>query len=76
MMNEHNQQALRMAQSLKNLDVDDLHYLIPVVGKMTRYFASINAVQPDFRRHQPDAGHAGSGIESLDHRTFHGSRRK
>ena len=41
-MNEHNQQALRMAQSLKNLDVDDLHYLIPVVGKMTRYFASIN----------------------------------
>ena len=41
-MNEHNPQALRMAQSLKNLDVDDLHYLIPVVGKMTRYFASIN----------------------------------
>ena len=41
-MNEHNPQALRMAQSLKNLDVDDLHYPIPVVGKMTRYFASIN----------------------------------
>ncbi|WP_273703308.1 LPD38 domain-containing protein [Candidatus Accumulibacter vicinus] len=41
-MNEHNPQALRMAQALKNLDVDDLHYLIPVVGKMTRYFASIN----------------------------------
>ena len=41
-MNEHNPQALRMAQALKNLDVDDLHYIIPVVGKMTRYFAAIN----------------------------------
>lgn len=41
-MNEHNPQALRMAQALKNLDVDDLHYLIPIVGRATRYFAKIN----------------------------------
>lgn len=41
-MNENNPEALRMAQALKNLDVDDLHYLIPAVGKITRYFASIN----------------------------------
>ena len=41
-MNEHNPEALRMAQALKNLDVDDLHYLIPVVGKMTRWFAAMN----------------------------------
>jgi hypothetical protein len=41
-MNESNPEALRMAQALKNLDVDDLHYLIPVVGKATRYFAAIN----------------------------------
>jgi hypothetical protein len=41
-MNEYNPQALRLAQSIKNLDVDDLHYLIPVVGKATRWFASIN----------------------------------
>jgi hypothetical protein len=41
-MNEHNPQALRMAQALKNLDVDDLHYIIPIVGKMTRWFAAIN----------------------------------
>ncbi len=40
--NEHNPEALRMAHALKNLDVDDLHYLIPVVGKVTRWFASIN----------------------------------
>ena len=31
-----------MAHALKNLDVDDLHYLIPVVGKATRWFASMN----------------------------------
>jgi hypothetical protein len=41
-MNEYNPQALRLAQSIKNLDVDDLHYLIPIVGKATRWFASIN----------------------------------
>ncbi len=41
-INEHNPQALRMAHALKNLDVDDLHYIIPVIGKATRYFASIN----------------------------------
>jgi LmbE family N-acetylglucosaminyl deacetylase len=41
-MNEHNPEALRMANALKNLDVDDLHYLIPAVGKATRWFASIN----------------------------------
>lgn len=33
---------MRMARALKNLDVDDLHYIIPIVGKATRYFASIN----------------------------------
>ncbi len=41
-INEHNPEALRMAHALKNLDVDDLHYLIPVVGKATRWFASMN----------------------------------
>ena len=41
-MNENNPQARRMAQALKNLDVDDLHYIIPIVGKMTRWFASVN----------------------------------
>ena len=41
-MNENNPEALRMAHALKNLDVDDLHYLIPVVGKMTRWFAAVN----------------------------------
>lgn len=41
-MNEYNPQALRLAQSIKNLDVDDLHYLIPVVSKATRWFSSIN----------------------------------
>jgi len=41
-MNENNPEALRMAHALKNLDVDDLHYLIPVIGKATRWFASIN----------------------------------
>ncbi len=41
-INEHNPQALRMAHALKNLDVDDLHYIIPVIDKATRYFASIN----------------------------------
>mgnify|MGYP000945787674 FL=1 len=41
-MNEHNPQALRMAQALKNLDVDDLHYIIPIVGRVTRWFAAVN----------------------------------
>jgi len=41
-LNENNPEAARLAQALKNLDVDDLHYLIPVVGKVTRYFAAVN----------------------------------
>ena len=41
-VNEHNPEAMRMAAALKNLDVDDLHYIIPTVAKATRYFSSIN----------------------------------
>ena len=40
--NEHNPQMLRLAHSMKNLDVDDLHYLIPFIGKGTRWLASVN----------------------------------
>ena len=40
--NEHNPEAVRLAQSMKNLDVDDLHYIIPWVGKATRWLASVN----------------------------------
>jgi DNA-binding transcriptional MerR regulator len=40
-MNEHNPEALRMAQALKNLDVDDLHYIIPMFAKVTRWFAAM-----------------------------------
>ncbi len=40
--NEHNPQAARLAQAMKNLDVDDLHYLIPFVGRGTRWLASVN----------------------------------
>lgn len=41
-MNENNPEAVRMAAALKNLDVDDLHYIIPTVAKGTRWFASVN----------------------------------
>jgi hypothetical protein len=50
-INEHNPQALRMAQALKNLDVDDSALHGPGVGiQGTRWFASCeHAVQPDLR---------------------------
>lgn len=40
--NEHNPDAYRLAQAMKNLDVDDLHYIIPFVGRFTRWLASVN----------------------------------
>lgn len=40
--NEHNPQAARLAQAMKNLDVDNLHYLIPFIGKGTRWLAAVN----------------------------------
>jgi hypothetical protein len=39
---KHNPQAFRLAQAMKNLDVDDLHYVIPIIGKGTRWLASVN----------------------------------
>ena len=33
---------MRMAQSLKNLDTDNLGRVLSTVGKATRYLASIN----------------------------------
>ncbi|MBL8440234.1 MAG: hypothetical protein JNK96_03355, partial [Betaproteobacteria bacterium] len=40
--NEREPRALRMAQSIKNLDMDQLGRVLTVAGKATRYFASIN----------------------------------
>lgn len=40
--NEHNPSALRLAQSMKNLDIDDLHVVLGLVSKGTRWFASVN----------------------------------
>jgi hypothetical protein len=40
--NEHDERAMRMAKSLKNLDVDSLEGFLGAVAKLTRYFASIN----------------------------------
>ncbi|OPZ10667.1 MAG: hypothetical protein BWZ07_02516 [Alphaproteobacteria bacterium ADurb.BinA280] len=40
--NEHNKRAVRLAHSLKNLDVDDLHYVLGAAAKATRWFASVN----------------------------------
>jgi hypothetical protein len=40
--NERNPEALRLAQSIKNLDVGDLHAAISLIAKGTRWFASIN----------------------------------
>ncbi|NDE94407.1 MAG: hypothetical protein EB036_13660, partial [Betaproteobacteria bacterium] len=40
--NERNPQALRLAQSIKNLDIGDLHAAISLIAKGTRWFASIN----------------------------------
>ncbi|NBQ80398.1 MAG: hypothetical protein EBT99_17660, partial [Betaproteobacteria bacterium] len=40
--NERNPEALRLAQSMKNLDIGDLHAAISLIAKGTRWFASIN----------------------------------
>ncbi|MFA7290879.1 MAG: LPD38 domain-containing protein [Rhodocyclaceae bacterium] len=40
--NERDERAMRMAQSLKNLDMDNLGRVLSIVGKATRYLASIN----------------------------------
>lgn len=40
--NKHNKRALRMAESLKNLDVDQLGTALGVFSKATRWFASVN----------------------------------
>jgi hypothetical protein len=40
--NERNPQALRLAHSLKNLDIGDLHAAVTLVAKGTRWFASVN----------------------------------
>ena len=40
--NERNERAMRMAESLKNLDIDQMHDWLGKFGAVTRYFASIN----------------------------------
>ncbi len=40
--NEHDERAMRMAQSMKNLDATELGGVLGVSAKITRYFASIN----------------------------------
>ena len=40
--NQNNPEASRLAQAMKNLDVDNLHYLIPFIGKGTRWLAAVN----------------------------------
>jgi hypothetical protein len=40
--NEHNPQALRLAEAMKNMDVGDLHVVLGLAAKGTRWFASIN----------------------------------
>lgn len=40
--NERNSRALRLAESLKNIDVDDLHKVLAFLGKGTRWLASVN----------------------------------
>ncbi len=40
--NEYDERALRMAESLKNLDVDGMEEWIGNIAKGTRYFASVN----------------------------------
>lgn len=40
--NERNTRALRLAESLKNLDVDDLHVVLGWFSKATRWLASVN----------------------------------
>lgn len=40
--NDRNPRALRLAESLKNLDVDDLHVVLGWFSKATRWLASVN----------------------------------
>ena len=40
--NEFDDRAMRMAASLKNLDMDDLGHVLGLSAKITRYFASVN----------------------------------
>lgn len=40
--NEHNKEAVRLAASLKNLGAGDLHAVLGLAAKGTRWFASIN----------------------------------
>lgn len=40
--NEHDERAVRMAESMKNLDASQLNGVLSVSAKITRYFASIN----------------------------------
>jgi hypothetical protein len=40
--NEHNPSAVRLAESMKNLDIGDLHVVLGLVAKGTRWFASVN----------------------------------
>lgn len=39
--NEHNPRALRLAEAMKNLDVGDLHVVLGLVAKGTRWFAAL-----------------------------------
>lgn len=41
-LNERDERAMRMAASLKNMDVDNMGRALSVVGKATRYLASVN----------------------------------
>ena len=40
--NEHNKQAKRLAEAIKNIDVGDLHVVLGLAAKGTRWFASVN----------------------------------
>lgn len=40
--NEHNPRAMRLAEAMKNLDVGDLHVVLGLAAKGTRWFASVN----------------------------------
>lgn len=40
--NERNPRALRLAESMKNLDTGDLHVVLGLAAKGTRWFASVN----------------------------------
>ena len=40
--NERNREAMRLAEAIKSLDVGDLHVVLGLVAKATRWFASVN----------------------------------